>query len=226
MENELKLTSTPRHKENPFLEKAVDEVDKRTVYRQRYGHRADQKAIVSTVDKETGEVFLTSFLRRIEVDEAEFAKIYLSQITTLNDLSTAGIRVLTYIMTKMKPNVTEILLNREECMEVSKYKSLKPIYKGLAELVAANIIARGWTDNLYFINPLIIFNGNRVVFATEYIKKKNPNLKGRTLHHLSEARLQMHKKETTSEVEKENIERYGTAYPTLEDVCDAETFTP
>ena len=34
------------------------------------------------------------------------------------------------------------------------------------------IIARGRADNLYFINPMIAFNGNRVTFAKTYIKKQ------------------------------------------------------
>lgn len=48
----------------------------------------------------------------------------------------------------------------------------KAVYKGLAELVKAEIIARGPADNLWFINPLIVFNGDRVTFAKTYVRKK------------------------------------------------------
>ncbi|MFS2435331.1 hypothetical protein AAH124_20465, partial [Phocaeicola vulgatus] len=34
------------------------------------------------------------------------------------------------------------------------------------------IIARGPADNLWFINPLIVFNGDRVTFAKTYVRKK------------------------------------------------------
>ena len=52
------------------------------------------------------------------------------------------------------------------------YKTDKAVYKGLAELVKAEIIARGPADNLWFINPLIVFNGDRVTFAKTYVRKK------------------------------------------------------
>ena len=54
----------------------------------------------------------------------------------------------------------------------TKYKTDKAVYKGLAELVKAEIIARGPADNLWFINPLIVFNGDRVTFAKTYVRKK------------------------------------------------------
>ena len=46
------------------------------------------------------------------------------------------------------------------------------VLAGLAELVKAEIIARGPADNLWFINPLIVFNGDRVTFAKTYVRKK------------------------------------------------------
>ena len=39
-------------------------------------------------------------------------------------------------------------------------------------MIASEIIARGWADQLYFVNPLIVFNGNRVTFARSYVKRK------------------------------------------------------
>jgi hypothetical protein len=39
-------------------------------------------------------------------------------------------------------------------------------------LVENNIIARGPADNLYFINPMVIFNGDRVSFTKTYVKKQ------------------------------------------------------
>lgn len=196
MEKEISVNKSPKFEENPFIEGAIQEIEERTVIKQKFGTRTDHKGIVSAVDTETGEVFQTSFLRRVELDEDKFAKLYLNQLASLNELSTAGIRVLTYIMRTLKPNKAEILLNRDKCKEFCKYKSLKPIYKGLAELIQANMIARGWVDGLYYINPLVFFNGNRVVFATEYIKKKNPELKGKTLHRLCDVILQKRNNDT------------------------------
>jgi hypothetical protein len=42
----------------------------------------------------------------------------------------------------------------------------------MSELIEAGIIARTRYHYQYFINPLIVFNGDRVTFAKTYIKKK------------------------------------------------------
>ena len=46
-------------------------------------------------------------------------------------------------------------------MEHTKYSTKKPIYKGLAFLIDTGIIARGYNEYIYIINPLVVFNGDR-----------------------------------------------------------------
>jgi hypothetical protein len=43
---------------------------------------------------------------------------------------------------------------------------------GLAVLVECGIIARSDSHFKYFINPLVVFNGDRVTFAKTYVRKK------------------------------------------------------
>ena len=43
---------------------------------------------------------------------------------------------------------------------------------GLSGLIGSSIIARGKKDYLYFINPMVFFNGDRVTFAKTYVKKQ------------------------------------------------------
>ena len=61
-------------------------------------------------------------------------------------------------------------------MEYTGYKAKSSIFQGLGQLAANNIIARGKTDFLYFINPMVTFNGNRITFAQTYVKKKSKEL--------------------------------------------------
>lgn len=178
----LSLSDAPKFDVNPFLVEAIPIVEEKTVYKMKCGTRTDEKGIVTTLDNNTGEVFQTSFLRRMEVDEDRFAKVYLENVALMHELNTPGIRVFSYFIKTAKPNSAEVIFRLEDCMEYCKYKSKATIYKGLAELINAQIIARGWADNIYFINPLVFFNGNRVVFATEYIRRHNPDIKARTLH--------------------------------------------
>ncbi|WP_026461232.1 hypothetical protein [Adhaeribacter aquaticus] len=39
-------------------------------------------------------------------------------------------------------------------------------------MLEASIIARGPDEYVYFINPLVFFNGDRVTYVEEYIKVK------------------------------------------------------
>jgi hypothetical protein len=46
------------------------------------------------------------------------------------------------------------------------------VYDGLASLLECKIIARGYNEYTYFINPLVFFNGDRVSFVRTYVKKR------------------------------------------------------
>lgn len=174
MENKkpIKITDFQKNDENPFMKQAVENIENHVVKKYRSNSGGDKKAVVVMADTETGETFKTSFIRQIEIDEEQFAKVYLSNFAAFFDLSTAAIRVFGYILTCMKPKNDMIIFNRKHCVEYTQYKTEKAIYKGLAELVKAEIIARGPSDNLWFINPLIVFNGDRVTFAKSYVRKK------------------------------------------------------
>ena len=58
-------------------------------------------------------------------------------------------------------------------MEYTQYKSDTSIRIGLTNLLKNEIIARGRNDSLYFINPMVAFNGNRITFAKTYVKNRS-----------------------------------------------------
>ena len=115
-------------------------------------------------------------IRQIEVDEEQFTKIYLSQFSAFWNLNTQAIRVFGYIMTKLVPKQDMFIFLMEECLTHTKYKNHRSVHQGLSALLEADIIARGPADTLYFINPMIAFNGDRVTFAKTYVKKKSPGI--------------------------------------------------
>lgn len=175
--NELKLSDFQRNKENPFMKQAIEDIENHVVKKYKSSTGSDKKAVVAVADTDTGEVFRTSFIRQIEVDEEQFAKLYLNNFAAFFDLSQAAIRVFGYIMTCMKPKNDMIMFILEDCLEYTKYTSKGTVYRGLAELVKAEIIARGINENLWFINPLIVFNGDRVSFTKTYVRKKSLSIK-------------------------------------------------
>lgn len=178
----IKLTDFIKNDENPFMKQAVELIDRNIVKKYQSSAISDKKATLLAIDPNTSEVLgYTRFVRQIEVDESQFAKLYLSNFAAFFDLSQAAIRVFGYILTCMKPKNDVFLFDRKKCIEYTKYSSDKPIYKGLAELITAEIIARGPNEYVWFINPMIVFNGDRVTFAKTYVKKKTKAIDDRQL---------------------------------------------
>jgi len=166
------LLSFEKNKENPFLKQAVEQVNNHVVKKYRTAGTTSQKAILRAVDNDNNIVGHTQFVKQIEVDEERFAKIYLSQFSAFFDLKSQGIKVFGYIMNNLFKDKDYFYFDREECLNYTGYKSEKSIYIGLADLIENEIIARGKNDIMYFINPMVFFNGDRITFAKTYVKKK------------------------------------------------------
>lgn len=173
--SEIKGLSTYiKNKENPFIEQAIEQINSNIVRKYKGARNTGEKAILKAVD-DNGEVLgHTSFVRQIEVDEEQFTKFYLSQFSAFWGLKSQAIKVFGYIMTRLIPKQDMFIFLMDDCKEHTGYKGEKSIYIGLASLVENEIIARGPADTLYFINPMVAFNGDRVTFAKTYIKKKKP----------------------------------------------------
>lgn len=163
---------------NPFAEKAIEEIQ--TVRKQQIIRPTDKNEIHMIVNSQTGSVEgQTAFMRFIEVDEQRFAKIYLSQFSSFFDLSKSAIKVFGYILTVIPPKKDSFYFIMEECLKYTGYSTEKSVFEGLASLIENNIIARSSNHVRYFINPLVVFNGDRVTFAKTYIKKRemdNPKM--------------------------------------------------
>ena len=169
---ESKLSNYDKHKENPFLKEAVEQIQHNIVKKYKSTGGTSQSAILQAVNSEGELVGHTSFIRQIEVDEQQFTKIYLSQFSAFFELNSQSIKVFGYIMTKLMPKQDFFIFDLEECLEYTGYKSGQSVYNGLSGSIGSSIIARGKKDYLYFINPMVFFNGDRVTFAKTYVKKQ------------------------------------------------------
>lgn len=172
--SKLKIRDFQKNKENPFLKDAIEQINSGIVKRYKNIAQGNSKsAILQAINSDGELVGHTSFIKQIEVDEQQFTKLYLSQFSAFFELNNSAIRVFGYIMTKLMPKKDEFIFVLEECLEYTDYKSHKSIHEGLAGLLNAKIIARGKTEYLYFINPMIAFNGDRVTFAKTFVKKQS-----------------------------------------------------
>ena len=82
----MKLSDFERNRTNPFLDKALDEVQISRKY--KTATRTGESAMLQAFDPKTGEILgHTMFIREIEVDEEKFTKLYLSQFESFWELS-------------------------------------------------------------------------------------------------------------------------------------------
>lgn len=168
----MKFSDFPSNNENPFMNKAIEQIGQSVVRKYRSSTGTSKNAILHAVDTNTGEIKgHTAFIRQIEVDEQEFIKFYLREFKSFCGLSEKAMKIFNYILKQLKPNTDEFLFIMSDCINDTGYKTKPSIYQGLTELIQAEVIAKGKTDVLYYINPMMIFNGNRATFAKTYVKK-------------------------------------------------------
>lgn len=171
-----KLYQYSLNKVNPFLDETLHHVEK-----------GKKLILLGTtkdvfIDGESGETVASSvFAKKIEIDKAQFAKIYVNSLASWFELSKTGIRVFAYIVSTLKPDSDTFILDYESCKEYTGYKSKSSIACGIKELIENKFIARGQNQYIYFINPTIFFNGNRITFLQQYVLK-NENEKQKKIN--------------------------------------------
>ena len=167
------LKNFKKNLESPFLKQAVKKVQNSIVKKYKTASNTDEKAILQAYDETTGEILgHTRFVRQIEVDEDKFAKLYLSNFSAFFKLKPSAIKVFGYILEQLIPNKDYFYIDMDDALEYTKYSTQKSIRVGLSSLLENEIIARGRNEYHYFINPMVIFNGNRISFVKTYVRKK------------------------------------------------------
>lgn len=173
-----KITDYTAFDENPFMDKAVNDIK---VIKKTQIIRPKDSSEIQQIVSEEGEVTgYSAFMRFIEVDEERFAKVYLNQFASFWDLPSTAIRVFGYVINILKPKQDSFTFDLEDCIAYTKYKTKKSVFEGLSALIECGIIARGNRHYKYFINPLVVFNGDRVAFTRMYVKKKKDKEKAET----------------------------------------------
>jgi len=124
------------------------------------------------INDKTGEVGGIVAIHRVEeVDSETFIKIYTKELKDLFSLKPNAMKILSYILSIIPPNKDKILFDIDECKKYTGYSASSTILDGLSVLIENSIIARTEKTYIYYINPNIIFNGNRMVLINEYRRK-------------------------------------------------------
>lgn len=168
----IPLNNFQEYEENPFMENAIREISEHSVKKKVFVK--GNKSVVNQVVNNNGEVVAHSaFLRTIEIDESQFVKVYLREFAAFYDLNKSALKVFGYILTKcIAPNKDIFYIDYDEAKNFTGYSANNIIRTGLSCLVEQGLIARSTNPYKYFMNPLVVFNGDRITFATSYIKRR------------------------------------------------------
>jgi hypothetical protein len=152
----IPLNTFPEFDENPFLEQAIQEIDEHTT-KKRVFVKGNKSVINQVINNEGELVAQSAFLRTIEVDEAQFVKVYLNRFAAFYELTKAARKVLGYILTKcIIPNKDVFYIEFNEAKAATGYSADNIIRTGLSCLVEQNIIARSGNSFKYYLNPRVL----------------------------------------------------------------------
>lgn len=129
--------------------------------------------------KDTGKSYFANIVHTQEVDKEEFIKLYTSQIKAYFDLTKTAYKVFFIFLRIYQDAIGKdhFYLSCKKAMSLVEkidhfVLSESIFYRGIKELIEKRIIAKTNEKNWYFINPAIVFNGDRARFVSEIIKKK------------------------------------------------------
>jgi hypothetical protein len=163
---ELRYNST-----NPFLSGIVEYVEEGKS-RKVVGHTWQD-----IVDKPTGDTKKQKVLILGEqkvVDTQEYSKVFMGEIKRFFGLSKSSLLLLDYIMENIRYNQDRICLYYPDIKErLSMHKGT--MYAAIKQMITVNIIARASTPGCYYINPAVVFKGERLTVVQEYIRSSVPS---------------------------------------------------
>jgi hypothetical protein len=172
MDKYVRVTDFEKFEENPFAAALVQDMavrNKRQYLRSENGN----KSMVVVHDDSQTPLAHANFYEVQEVDETQFVKVFANFFSAQQGLTKTGREVLIYLMTLLRPKSDKVRVRIDEAITFLNYKSRKSYFIGIANLLEKDVIARTKYDDEYFINPLIMFNGDRIGYAKVFVKKKS-----------------------------------------------------
>lgn len=174
IEPHTKIRDLEVHKDNPFIESVGYQRKKKTevLY-------TGDKAIVNMRTGELDDEDQLAVARIRYVDSDQFVKLYVNYIHVFFELAAPAQRVARFVLEQVGRRALgkgEVLLSYNEYenfFEGQKGVSRPTFMRGLQELAAKNLIAKTPNSNIWWINPAMIFNGDRARFITEIRRKKS-----------------------------------------------------
>ncbi|APX10080.1 hypothetical protein SL034_004307 [Vibrio harveyi] len=162
-----------RYDKNPFTENMDIPMSSKSVRLSKLGK--DDNVLIN---QGTGEELGTHVTTYKKVDSEKFVKLFTANIALTFELKSAGVKAFNVLMwayqnsqinkdlVPLDKYVLEDFLSFHEDREPPIKLSLPTFWRGLAELEAAQIVAKNIRQGWYYINPNFAFNGDRIAFTT------------------------------------------------------------
>ena len=158
-----------RYETNPFIGAAAQykRSKKRTVV----------KGGKLIVDNDTGQIEeMAELVTTHEVDGEQFVKLYTGELKRIFSLTSSSMRLLQVVLSQVQSSVGKdaILLNVSIMQKYFETVESKPLsrptfYRCINEMIEKAFIAPAADSrDLFFINPNLFFNGDRVRLVNEY----------------------------------------------------------
>lgn len=104
-----------------------------------------------------------------KVDHETFIKVFRDSIKYVAKLSRTAQQVLWYVMDNLPKDKGYVIIDNATVMDYCGFKTRKSVREGVIELLDKNFLTRTTLPKKYWVNPLIVFNGNRITYANQYV---------------------------------------------------------
>lgn len=163
------VRGAPQYRDNPFMSGCAVAINGR---KKRYTIASRTDQIIDPDGRPKASVE-HSIVR--ELDDAQFVKVFADGIKGMYGLSSAGAKVFRFLFDQVQanPNTDRIYLYFMDAVEEPWSISKPQFYRGLAELLEKHFVARATNPNMFFLNPSMIWNGDRFRFVQEFRRKRD-----------------------------------------------------
>lgn len=158
------VRSAPAHKENPFLRGSLIAVKGR-----KKNYTVASGAMTLTDSRGQVQGTVQHAITRV-VDDTLFVKVFSDGVAGMYDLGRPGAKVFRYLFDEVQknPNQDRIYLYFMDAMEDPWRIPKTTFFKGMAELLEKGFLAKSANPNMFFLNPSMMWNGDRFRFVQEY----------------------------------------------------------
>lgn len=165
----MAVRNLPAFKTNPFLEEVSS-------YR-RGIKRTVVKSNKALLDLETGEIEDgAEIVQQVQVDSEQFVKLYTADLKKFFSLTPKSQRILQLVLLQVQKHkgADSIMLNVPVMVDFFETRNENPparqtFYLAIEEMISKGFLARSaFSSDMFYINPAIFFNGDRVRLVKEY----------------------------------------------------------